>query len=171
MECHIDAGRRDDALHVGQAAMQFMKANVPHKCKEIFLLQVKWYHHTTYLKNFIDIQYCLHVTKHFLKYIRRKLCMCWKSHMFLFIHMHDSEIYIIIVCMCFSQENWTCETIKKLSSLLGSCTVEYRALFFINKFLALQFSKKLCFHCLYLLQPVLLLVLIDHWRFSVCFSC
>jgi len=40
LECHIDSGRRDDALHVAQAAMSFTKANIPHKCKEIFLLQV-----------------------------------------------------------------------------------------------------------------------------------
>lgn len=40
MECHIDAGRKDDALHVGQAAMQFTKSFVSHMCKEVFTLQV-----------------------------------------------------------------------------------------------------------------------------------
>ena len=40
MECHIDTGSRDDALHVGLAALSFMKAKIPYKCKEIFILQV-----------------------------------------------------------------------------------------------------------------------------------
>lgn len=40
MECHIDTGCRDDALHVGLAALSFMKTKIPYKCKEIFLLQV-----------------------------------------------------------------------------------------------------------------------------------
>ncbi|XP_066929818.1 cilia- and flagella-associated protein 46-like [Clytia hemisphaerica] len=41
MECHIDTGCRDDALHVGLAALSFMKSKIPHKCKEIFILQLQ----------------------------------------------------------------------------------------------------------------------------------
>lgn len=42
MECHIDAGRKDDALHVGQAALQFTKSFVSHMCKEVFTLQIRY---------------------------------------------------------------------------------------------------------------------------------
>ena len=40
IECHIDAGRKDDASQVAGAAAQFTKTNVPNLYREVLGLQV-----------------------------------------------------------------------------------------------------------------------------------
>jgi hypothetical protein len=40
IECHIDAGRKDDASQVAGAAAQFTKTNVPNLYKDVLALQV-----------------------------------------------------------------------------------------------------------------------------------
>lgn len=40
IECHIDAGRREDAINVAQVAATFTKTHIPESFKDVFELQV-----------------------------------------------------------------------------------------------------------------------------------
>ncbi|EDV18824.1 uncharacterized protein TRIADDRAFT_62708 [Trichoplax adhaerens] len=40
IECHIDAGRREDAINVAQVAASFTKSHIPDTFKDIFELQI-----------------------------------------------------------------------------------------------------------------------------------
>ena len=56
IECHIDAGQKEEAIQVSQAALSFAKTNAPHIYKEVFALQVCRFFHldllnTLYMHN------------------------------------------------------------------------------------------------------------------------